>query len=250
MKYYRSYETYIKYYVDNIQKFYKNSFIIIVDNNSKYIEDIKDMFVNYNDLVITTNDDVCKFELGAYKIGINYLIKNDILDNYDYYVFTQDNFLIKNKYDFNILNEKQILACPINGWYNYNINERSDYLYHFKNLEISKNLISSLDLRNEDDLETFQICWCCSFILNKTKVLDFFNIVKDFVLTVRRESCDSERYLSIILYYLNNKKFYDIDGSIHELKNKYDCWNVNLYDDIKNVYFVKKVQQKNENTLD
>ena len=40
-KYYKSYKSFIKYYVDNIKKFYPNSFILIVDNNSENLEDIK-----------------------------------------------------------------------------------------------------------------------------------------------------------------------------------------------------------------
>jgi hypothetical protein len=71
-------------------------------------------------------------------------------------------------------------------------------------------------------------------------------------LIVRSQSIESERYLSVILYYLNNKQFDNIDGSLENgpCYTKYDCHSVNVYDDIKNVHFLKRTQQKNENTLD
>ena len=40
LKYIRGYVSFIDYYVDNIKLFYPNSLIVIVDNNSKYIEDV------------------------------------------------------------------------------------------------------------------------------------------------------------------------------------------------------------------
>ena len=45
--YNRNYTSYIKYYIDNIQYFYNDSLIIIVDNNSKYIADINILFNPY-----------------------------------------------------------------------------------------------------------------------------------------------------------------------------------------------------------
>jgi hypothetical protein len=95
------------------------------------------------------------------------------------------------------------------------------------------------------------LCWCCSFILNKLKVTDFLNVTKDIIITNRIESSCSERYLSGILYYLNDYIMDSIDGDIELHNLKYDCWNVNLIEDnISERFFVKKVQQKTENTAD
>ena len=241
LKYYRNYETYIKYYMDNIQSFYKDSLIIIVDNNSTYIQDIHAMFSNYTNVVIITNETDCKFEIGAYKVGIQYLLANGLLDSYEYCVFTQDNFVIKNRYDFNQLKEKGTLACAINSWKRISTEDYSS--------NICKEILSSLNLQNS--LEKLAICWAVSFILHSSTVNEFFNIVKNVIVKERIDCCYSERYMSGILYYLNNNKIEDIDGDIDVLMNHYDCWTVNpVYDDIKTVYFIKKVQQKNEHTKD
>lgn len=241
LKYFRNYETFIKFYVDNIQSFYKDSLTIIVDNNSTYIQDIHAMFMNYTNVIIITNETECKFEIGAYKVGIHYLLTNGLLDTYDYYVFTQDNFVIKNRYDFNQLNEKGTLACAINSWKrirpeNYNIG-------------ICKEILLPLNLQNSFD--KLSICWATSFILHSSTINKFFDIVKNVIIKDRQESCYAESYMSGILYYLNNNKIEDIDGDIDVLMNHYDCWTVHpIHDDIKTVHFVKKVQQKTEHTLD
>jgi len=67
-KYYRNYESYIQYYVDNIQKFYPESLCIIVDNNSTHIDDIINKLNTYNNVIILSNVSLCKFEIGAYKL--------------------------------------------------------------------------------------------------------------------------------------------------------------------------------------
>jgi len=243
LKYYRNYETYIKHYVDNIQKFYENNLVIIIDNNSKYIKDIIDIFNDYKNIIIITNNSECKFELGAYKIGINFLLENNLIENYNYYIFTQDNFVINKKYNFEELNEKKILACPINN--GNNLDEcLKENLKCIEGVEI----LTKLNLFNE--IENFSICWCCSFILHSSKIVDFFKIVQPIIITKRYQSCDCERYLSPILYYLNNKIIYSIDGRIDDLQNNYDCWTVDIYNNNSNSFFIKKVQQKNENTQD
>ena len=242
LKYYRNYQTHIKYYVDNIQKYYKNAFTIIVDNNSTYIQDIDETFKGYENLVIITNIGECKFEIGAYKAGINYLITNDLIDTYDYCVFTQDNFVLKNKYDFDNLRKNNTLACTINSW----TKSHSDQLFISP---ISQKILSSLNLQNS--IHLLSLCWCNSFILHKSKILEFLDIVKDIVVTKRMESDYSERYLSGILYHLNNRIIADIDGDIEILNIHYDCWKVDVINDIiPNCFFVKRVQQKNEKTVD
>ena len=54
---------------------------------------------------------------------MRYLIDNNILDNYKYIVCTQDTFVLKNKYDFNILNNQNTTACTINSYYQDGIHQ-------------------------------------------------------------------------------------------------------------------------------
>lgn len=110
-RYYRNYQSFILYYIENIQKFYENSMIILVDNNSKYLDDIKKKL--NPEIIVLVNDTECKFEIGAYNVGINYILSNNLLDNFDYYVFTQDNFIIKNKCDFDILEKNNTFAAAL-----------------------------------------------------------------------------------------------------------------------------------------
>lgn len=117
---------------------------------------------------------------------------------------------------------------------------------NFIKIKLVMNVLKNINLENKiDDLT---LCWCSSFILNKIKVIDYLNIVKDIVIVNRHESEASERYLSGILYYLNNHIMTSINNI--DSSKKYDCWKVNLYDSFPGIYFVKRVQQKNERTID
>jgi hypothetical protein len=242
LKYYRNHQTYIKYYVDNIQKFYKNSQVLIIDNNSKYIADIIAIFKDYNNVIIINNNTICKFEIGAYKVGINYLITNNLIDKYEYYIFSQDTFILKNKYDFNNLKNKNTLACAFNSW------AKSHIFRHEYMTQICQSVLKSLNLQNS--INKLSLCWCSSFILHKSKIIDFIDIIKNLVITIRSESCSSERFLSAILYTLNNNKIEDIDGDIDDLIKYYDCHKVNIINENIHRFFVKRAQQKNENTQD
>jgi len=233
-KYYRTHNSFIKLYIDNIQKFYSQSLILICDNNSKYFSDIKDLLKDYNNIIFIDNNTACKFEIGAYKCGINYILNNNILDKYEYYVFAQDNFIINKKYDFNNLLNNNVLACTINSYYQDG-----------QNYDVVKEILTSIGLFDNLDIITF--CYSNSFILHKSKLIYFMDLTKNIVITNRYQSCASERYLARILYELNNHKNFDIDGDIRDLK--YNGWNVDFNSNI-NSFFVKKLQQKNENTQD
>ena len=247
-KYYRNYESYIQYYVDNIQKFYENSMIIIVDNNSNHIEDIKQKLANYNNIVILSNNSNCKFEIGAYNVGIRYLIEQNLTDTYDYCIFTQDNFVIKNKYDFNNLSNSNTTACAL---YTYKNAMRDINLYYEP---ISLSIFSKIfDMNNINNIiPQLSLCWCNSFVLDKSKICDFLNITKDLTITTRHESICSERFLSGIIYFLNNCIITNIDLDLNKhIENlNYDCWKINIIDDKVCEYFAKRVQQKNENTIE
>jgi len=230
-------------YVDNILKFYENSFIIIVDNNSKHIADIIEIFKDYSNLVLLINETICKFEIGAYKVGIQYILDNQLLEKYDYYVFSQDTFILKNKYDFKNLEKEGIFASAFNHYQNRFV--KNDYY----NLTIYKILC---DLNLQDKFDELSLCWCNSFILHKTKINEFLHIVKDIILKDRNDSMCSERYLSGILYLLNNNKIHSIEGDISSIQIlTYDCWKVDLVNDlVPKRCFVKRVQQKTEKTAD
>lgn len=236
-KYFRGYQTYIEYYVENINKYYDNSLIIIIDNNSQYKDDNFDKLKDKSNVILLDNNIDCKFELGAYQVGVKYLIDNDLIGKYDYCIFTQDNFILKNKYEFNLLKENNIKACQINSWPN-----------DWAKMDVCEPILRQLGLF--DKFNESKLCWCNSFIISADKIELLYAYLKQIVITVRHQSEASERYLGRILLELNEgTNDYDIDGDISILKNKYDCWTVNPYGDI-NSYFVKMVQQKNERTTD
>jgi len=236
-KYFRGYESYLKYYINNILKFYTDSLILVVDNNSNYKEDIFSTIEPNDNIKFLDNNIECKFELGAYQVGIKYLIDNNLTDKYDYIVCTQDNFILKNKFDFNTLINDNIHACPINSF--FADGECKD---------VWEGVLNTLGLNNNLDKITF--CWCSSFIVSKYKIEQLYSYLTKIIIKVRWESSASERYLARILWELNGFRNNDIDGDIRNLRvDKYDCWTVNPYDDV-NSYFVKRVQQKTEKTTD
>lgn len=223
-KYYRSYTSYIQYYVDNIQKFYPNSLCIIVDNNSKYIEDIIKKFQNYKDVTILTNVSLCKFELGAYKFGIHYLIENKLLNKYDYIVFSQDTFILKNKYDFNTLRDNNISAISFGS------GQKGCYHYGMFHSEPSLRVLTRVNLL--DSIHNLSVCWCHSFILHNSKVEELLDITNDIIITTRHESEYSERYLDAILFYFNNNKHYTMNYIEEEGEMSYNPRKINVIQDI------------------
>lgn len=237
-KYYRNYTTYIQYFVDNIQNFYPGSLCIIVDNNSIHINDIIDKFNNYKNVVILSNESKCKFELGAYKVGINYLITNNLIDKYDYTIFSQDNFVLKNKYNFDELHNQNVMACSLT-----NTNPGQ----YVEQLDTPQSQIILQKLNLIDSTQKISLCWCHSLILHKTKIIDFLNITNYIVIINREESVISERYLGAILYYLNNHNNYGLNNHNNLT---YDVFNVDPIISTNKEYFIKRTQSKTENTKD
>jgi len=242
-KYCRNYKIYIKYYIDNINKFYNNSLVIIVDNNSKYIDDIKILLNDYKNVLLLTNNTESKFEPGAYNVGINYIINNNLLENYDYYIFTHDNFILKNKYDFNILKNNNTNACALHT--------------HFGSFYVNENIINILTKINlQHRINELETCWACSFVLNKIKIIDYLNITKDIIATNKQGSHDYERYVSGILYYLNDHILTSICGPANSIMqwNETGFHGFNAIEDNitpdTNRFFVKTSQGKTETTID
>ena len=63
--YFRGYESYLKYYISNINKFYPNdTLILVVDNGTKYKEDIFTDITDKN-VVVIDNENEAKFEAHA-----------------------------------------------------------------------------------------------------------------------------------------------------------------------------------------
>jgi len=236
-KYFRGYTSFLKYYIDNIIKFHPESLILVVDNNSSYTEDVFPLIEKNENVVLLTNNIDCKFELGAYQVGIKYLLDNNLLDTIDYVFMTQDTFVLKNKVDIESLKAANVLACPINSYY-------QDGAYQ----EISTEVLTRLGLNNHLDRMTF--CWCCSLVIHTTKIMQFYNYITQIVITVRSQSEAAERYLARILFELNEHRNHDIDGDIRNLTNKYDCWKVDIINDNVSSYFAKTPQQKTEATRD
>ena len=106
-------------------------------------------------------------------------------------------------------------------------------------------------LQMNDNWDKVNFCWCSSFVVASHKVRQLYEYLKQIVVKYRWESCGGERYLARILWELNDHRDCgDIDGSASDLAIRhYDTWNVDMYAPATS-YFVKEVQQKNENTVD
>jgi hypothetical protein len=233
-KYYRNYPSYIEYYIDNIQTNYPKSLIIVVDNNSTHKDDVFSSLSDKDKVVLLDNNIDCKFEIGAYKVAMDYMITENIVDDYEYFIFTQDNFILKNKFDFNILKFNNVTACPL-------VSLPNDWEYWY----VCEPILNMLGLNSH--IHETRLCWCSSFILEKNnieKMLDFF---KNITIVNRVGSMASERYLGRLLWELNDRKHFDIDGDVNNLS--YYCHTVDAYSNINN-FFCKISQQKNENTLE
>ena len=187
----------------------------------------------YPNVTIIPNNTNCKYELGAYKVGINYVINNNL--SFDYYIFTQDTLIIKNRYDFNILKNNNVTACTIYAYWYDNI-WRGNIEAH----QECSNILNNIGLC--DNFENITFCWCNSFILQGSVIKEFLSLTHNIEITHKGHSMYSERFLARILYELNEHKNFDIDGLITLLK--YNSWTVNLFDPIESHYFVKRNQFK------
>lgn len=236
-KYFRGYESYLKHYVENILKYYGDSLIIIVDNNSNNKEEVLSSIETTSNIVILDNNIECKFELGAYQVGISYLQEHNLINDYKYIIFTQDTYVLKNKFDVNILVNNNVEAGSIIGLHN-----------DWAKMDVVKPTLEHLGLFS--NLNGIDLCWCNSFIVSNRKVLELYNYIKNIIITVRHQSEASERYLGKILYELNDHKNFSIDGNDNTFVSngvKHDCHSIKITDEIDK-YFCKIAQQKNERT--
>ena len=195
-KYIRGYSTHIKTYVENINTFYKDCFVLIVDNNSNHFKE--DITFDYENVLVITNTSECKFELGAYKFGISYLLENKLLNSYEYFVFTQDTFVLTNYYDFNNLLENNIIACPLvgssEGFFSVDYNCGIGYYRDHKDYSLIKDCISNLNLTHCVDKLSF--CFSSSFVLNSSKLIEFLDFTKSINTNCKMHSECTEAYFS------------------------------------------------------
>lgn len=239
--YVRRYKSYLRLYVERIDRFYPGSLIVVVDNQSDHLADIRESLRGCQNVAIVVNKSDCMFEIGAYKEGVRFLVDCKMLCKFDYIVFSQDTFVSNKAYDFASLKAQGVQAAAFNhlqGWCD------------MKTDPIVQRVLSSLGLFSLYDGINFSLCWCNSFVLASTRVLDFYEIVKYERIYGRfAGSVQSERYLAGILYLLNGNRYASLcgDASTSEALG-YDCWNVDIVKNDLVHAFVKEVQQKREDT--
>jgi len=233
-------------YVENICNFYPNALIILVDNNSHNFDDIRNKFIDNENVVVLTNNTPCKFEIGAYKVGITYLLENHI-QNINYVFFTQDNYIIRKKIDLDVvLNQQKIMAAAIFANVGFHPWEQQLFL-----TKICQDILQKIGLQKiglQDSIHKLALCCCSSFVLHFSKIADFFEIIKDVVITIRYESECSERYLSGILYYLNDYKISQLDPDEDIISHLVSIDEFKKYNGKQ--FFTKFRQFKNEQTPD
>lgn len=253
-RYVRGYKYYLHHYVENIRKFYVDYMIIIVDNNSVYKEEVLNVYKNDKDIIIIDNTSDSKFEAGAYNVGVKYILDNNISKKYNYYVFTQDTYILKNKFNFDELEKNEVLACPIS--YGVGTQDLPIHLIkpHIQNLNIwddniqynTKPILELKDITS-DILNKVLHCYCSVFIINEKKLNVLHNYLNKIKITTRNDSELFERYFAFVLFKLNNNKNYQIDFNPYSL---YDRCSIDLLDEFNHGYFAKHQQGKRENVID
>jgi hypothetical protein len=107
-----------------------------------------------------------------------------------------------------------------------------------------------MDIKVSDILHKLTFCFANSFILHQSKLEEFQTITQDIIIKNKFHSECSERFLSGILYKLNEERNFNIDGfRLYSGKEiiDYNHWTVNEKYYQTNKYFIKKVNNKTEN---
>jgi hypothetical protein len=234
-KVYKTYKSYLNKYIENIQTYYPEAKIILVDNNSVYNEFYQTLNSIHPDVIILENTSDSKFEVGAYKFATEYIIKNNL--SFDYYICTQDTFILVNKYDFNELVKNNVKAAAIS------------HFYFHRSCGLHINVLNQLGLYNPS--EDFLCCWSNSWVCNHDSLLQINKLLHEIKPITRYQSMETERYMGKILKLLNNNISYSIEKGIEG--NNYDCHSIDPTSDSAKLtgnYFIKRAQQKNENTIE
>lgn len=231
-KQYAHYPSYLEFYVDNINRFYPTAKIILVDNNSTYTEIFTRLQQKPN-VTVLINTSIGKFEIGAYKFATEYIIQNNL--TYDYYICTQDTFVLVNRYNFNELKEKNIKAASLGHFYFHRACGQ-----HIR-------VLSQLGIY--DPAEEFLCCWCASWVCTHENLLTINTLLQNENPIDRNASMETERYMGKILKMLNNNSSHCIERSIEG--HNYNCHTIDPRSEdarLSGSYFVKRAQQKNERT--
>lgn len=231
------FRSYLSHYIDNIMSFYPDSLVLVVDNKSRHKDDVLLSVSRLDRVVVLDNTTDSGFEVGAYTVACDWLCKEDRFNAFDFVVFTQDTYVLKNKYDFTLLWKHEIKSCPINSW-------RNDMW----GIDLQVKALTAMGLN--DCLDQISFCWCNGFVAASNKIPQLLSYISKVTVTTKDESCASERWLARVVYELNEKgKHWDIDGNIDNNRSKYNEWTVDVTSDIPS-YFVKSIQQKTETTVD
>jgi len=231
------FRSYISYYINNIKKMYPDALTLVVDNKSIHKEDVLKDISNLEGVVILDNKTDSGFEVGAYTVACRWLCDNDRFKDFDFVIFTQDTFVLKNRYDFTSLWREGIKSCPINTW-------RNDMW----RVDLQEKALTPMGLN--DNLDQISFCWCNAFVSAGDNIPQLLSYIDKVIITTKDESCAAERWLARVVYELNERgKHWDIDGNIDNIRSKYNEWSVDIMSDVPS-YFVKSIQQKTESTVD
>jgi hypothetical protein len=237
-KYFREIPTYIKIYVDNIFKFYSDAFVLIVDNNSDNSNDINIEFKNYSNLVIIENISESKYEIGAFTFGLNWIIRNNLLSSYDYYIFTQDTLILSKKYDFDYFKTNNIVCSSIVQHDQFTSNGNGNSSTYLK--QEMEDILNKIGINNPIDVP---ICWGNNFICSLTKINILINYLKQIIINTKKDSEIAERFMGRIVYELNNQHSFAIDGYLeHGYYYKTNPYDIDFNYNNTQLYFQKKHQ--------
>ena len=216
-KYYAYYPSFLDMYICNIKKHYDCD-VFVVDNQSADITTLLPLFTDKVHLMV--NDSENKFELGAYRYAL------DRIGRYEHIVFTQDTFILRNKFSIHSIGKAATLVS---------------FPWDNGHRHIYEQVLLRINLNNQYD--ECKGCWCNSFVLSDSVREDFMRLTDWPIIRTRRESEACERYLGRILLELGSS--HPIDGDVGARGQCVDCDPLADTD----FYFVKKCQQKNETTL-
>ena len=195
---------YIKKYVDNIQRIYNNSFIIICNNettDSEHLSNVKNMLLDYKNIVILNNDTNYKCQIGNYAFSIKWLFDNNML-NHSYYVFTESKFILEKSFDFNILQNKDLKVSRFFLWFESMNNENIN------------NILQTIDIHNKKVL--INLCEYCNFIIRNDSVNKLYDYIQKCLSKIPYEKKLYEILFGCILdeiqitdYRINGVRFED-----------------------------------------
>jgi len=222
-KVFKESKIYIDIVITNINLFYPDSTIILVDNNSNYKEYF-DQFKSMKNVIILENTSDSKFELGAYNFAISYIIDKKL--KFNYYTLLQDVMIPIQKYDYTILKKNKIKAVSI-------------YKFTSEHLGTHNYTDFLIKIKLHDPKLPFEGCFGCSFICNHASLIQIHKWTKDYILTVKGHSETAERFLGRIIQYLNNNiDNHNIDGYHDNIKYSI---NINTDNRIPHIDSVKKL---------